>query len=433
MKRTDFLFSNRTVLIPGFVMFFFLVFVPIMQGTEELKTESTRANSEDERDRIDLLKQLNALGYLAGYTPADDNKNVTVYNKKLSYEGYNFYVSGHNTEIVMIDMEGKELHKWAVDVLKQWPDIDMTKWDCQRDGLTRTNTFSFRKAVLLENGDLLALISNIGLIKLDSDSRVLWDYRAYVHHDLDVDDSGNVYIITHEYIPDSPYNNGSPIFEDFIVVLDRNGHEIKKISILKALENSVFAPILHRMPKQEDPLHTNTIKILKTRLSEEVPFLKKGNVLVCILFLDMIGIIDMENERFVWTMSGLWRRPHEPSLLENGNMMIFDNQGITGKSRILEFHPLTKQVIWTYVGPPEKPFFSASCGTCQKLPNGNVLITESIKSRVFEVTRDGEIVWEFYNPHRVQFEKDPVEKKATLFDMVRINTDFTKSWFISPQ
>jgi hypothetical protein len=34
------------------------------------------------------------------------------------------------------------------------------------------------------------------------------------------------------------------------------------------------------------------------------------------------------------------------------------------------------------------------------LPNGNVLITESDGGRLFEVTRAGEIVWNFVNPTR---------------------------------
>jgi hypothetical protein len=34
------------------------------------------------------------------------------------------------------------------------------------------------------------------------------------------------------------------------------------------------------------------------------------------------------------------------------------------------------------------------------LPNGNTLITESDGGRLFEVTADGQIVWEFVNPVR---------------------------------
>ena len=37
-------------------------------------------------------------------------------------------------------------------------------------------------------------------------------------------------------------------------------------------------------------------------------------------------------------------------------------------------------------------------GNAQRLPNGNTLINEASIGRFFEVTRDGEIVWEYINP-----------------------------------
>jgi hypothetical protein len=36
-----------------------------------------------------------------------------------------------------------------------------------------------------------------------------------------------------------------------------------------------------------------------------------------------------------------------------------------------------------------------------RLPNGNTLIVESDAGRAFEVTAEGEIVWEFLNPDRM--------------------------------
>ena len=37
-------------------------------------------------------------------------------------------------------------------------------------------------------------------------------------------------------------------------------------------------------------------------------------------------------------------------------------------------------------------------GNAQRLPNGNTLINEASFGRFFEVTRDGDIVWEYVNP-----------------------------------
>ena len=42
--------------------------------------------------------------------------------------------------------------------------------------------------------------------------------------------------------------------------------------------------------------------------------------------------------------------------------------------------------------------FSLRMGNSQRLPNGNTLITESSFGRFFEVTREGEVVWEYVNP-----------------------------------
>jgi hypothetical protein len=37
-------------------------------------------------------------------------------------------------------------------------------------------------------------------------------------------------------------------------------------------------------------------------------------------------------------------------------------------------------------------------GNAQRLPNGNTLVCEASFGRFFEVTKDGEIVWEYVNP-----------------------------------
>ena len=73
----------------------------------------------------------------------------------------------------------------------------------------------------------------------------------------------------------------------------------------------------------------------------------------------------------------------------------------------------------------EDPFFTATCGTAERLPNGNTLITESDNGRAFEVTPDKEIVWEFYNPHRAGPDDEYI---ATLFEVIRLPSDFPTDW-----
>jgi hypothetical protein len=50
------------------------------------------------------------------------------------------------------------------------------------------------------------------------------------------------------------------------------------------------------------------------------------------------------------------------------------------------------------------------------LPNGNTLITESDRGRVFEITPSGEIVWEFFIPEFQKKEK----RRPTIYRMMRI-------------
>ena len=51
--------------------------------------------------------------------------------------------------------------------------------------------------------------------------------------------------------------------------------------------------------------------------------------------------------------------------------------------------------VWTHAADPPESFYSAAMSGAQRLPNGNTLVTESRGMRMFEVTRDGEKVWEF--------------------------------------
>ena len=117
-----------------------------------------------------------------------------------------------------------------------------------------------------------------------------------------------------------------------------------------------------------------------------------------------------------------------------GNILILDNGGTAGYgaliqgltavdgtklghfpnkqrhfSRVLEINPVTKQIVWEYKNPirtkdrnrdgiaagNERRFYSCIMSGCQRLMNGNTLITEADTGRIFEVTKSGEVVWEF--------------------------------------
>ena len=51
-------------------------------------------------------------------------------------------------------------------------------------------------------------------------------------------------------------------------------------------------------------------------------------------------------------------------------------------------------------------FYSMARGANQRLANGNTLVTESDDGRLFEITSEGEVVWEFLNPNMTD-EREP--------------------------
>jgi Arylsulfotransferase (ASST) len=96
-----------------------------------------------------------------------------------------------------------------------------------------------------------------------------------------------------------------------------------------------------------------------------------------------------------------------------GNLLVFDDQGGAGfppaplgiyaGSRILEIEPIKKEIVWQYTGEnsgrPVWSFFSSFVSSAQRLPNGNTLIDEGMDGRFFQVTPEGDIVWEYVLPY----------------------------------
>ncbi len=59
---------------------------------------------------------------------------------------------------------------------------------------------------------------------------------------------------------------------------------------------------------------------------------------------------------------------------------------------------MSNQIVWIYSSKRNTAFFSHIASGCQRLPNGNTLICASTEGHIFEVTNDGELVWEYFNP-----------------------------------
>ena len=143
---------------------------------------------------------------------------------------------------------------------------------------------------------------------------------------------------------------------------------------------------------------------------------------MCWRNLNLVGVIDPATEEFVWTWGfDELEHPHHPSLLPNGNILIFDNGKFRAYSRVVEVNPLTNEIVWEYRAKPPESFFSESRGAAQRLPNGNTLITEITRGRVFDVTPSGETMWEFFEPDVRRGRLISEVERATIYRMMRVD------------
>jgi len=65
---------------------------------------------------------------------------------------------------------------------------------------------------------------------------------------------------------------------------------------------------------------------------------------------------------------------------------------------VIELDPRTHKTVWEYRAKPAYTFFSPHISGAQRLPTGNTLICEGQWGRLFEVTPEGDIVWEYVSP-----------------------------------
>jgi outer membrane protein assembly factor BamB len=313
-------------------------------------------------------------------------------------------------------MQGRTVHQWKQPFHDIWDETAV-----MRKPVPERQIY-FHKARAFPNGDLLAVYDGIGdtpwgygMVKLDKDSNVIWKNLGHrFHHDFAVAGNGRIFGISHEFRREPLEHNSHlqvPLLEDFVVMLSPNGNTLKQISLLEALRNSRFGRELWRILHFTlwDPLHTNSIEVLDDKtaaaLRNNVPVAEPGQVLLAFRELDggSIALLDVDKEQIVWVLSGSWRSPHDPDILPNGNILMFDNLGDFGpggESRVVEVNPATGGVIWEYGGDADHPLSSHWRSDQQRLANGNTLITESNGARLVEITPQGDIVWEYINPVR---------------------------------
>ncbi|MCA9079179.1 MAG: hypothetical protein KDA58_01420 [Planctomycetaceae bacterium] len=377
------------------------------------------------RDQMGLKNQTYS-GDTWGIEP-QATRGVTIHIPERSQPGGTLFGSTHEHYVRLIDADGKVLHQWGRpyrELFQGRPGFDA--WMGEMDAFVR-------RSQVFPNGDLLALYetsmttpNGLGLVKFDKDSNVLWQLDRRTHHDFTTDEQGMIFVLT-QTICGEPHpafpKLTTPYIDDSLSIVSPEGVELQSFSLLDVLGKSQFArPRTMLMYGDGDALHSNTVQVVTAEFAAHHSGLEAGDLLVCLRNLNLLVAIRPATEEVVWGTTGPWHHPHDPNILPNGNLLIFDNcyaQGTVAGSRVIEFNPRTHGIEWEF-GATESFRFRSDVRACQqRLPNGNTLITESDRGRLREVTREGELVWEFVQPHTGGPDQNlvPVIMGATRVDL----------------
>ena len=308
---------------------------------------------------------------------------VTLLKPDKCDKSYRLYSSRGSETAHIIDLDGRKVHSWSYPQGHTW-----------------------HYAEILPDGHLVAIIKDVMILELDWRSKLVWSAKLRAHHDFARLPNGNTLVVSRRTLP-NPWTDSGKLSCDILVELNSDNKVIWEWKLEEhARDIARHVPV--QMPPSKlfgDWPHINTIEVLPDGpTARKDPRFKAGKLLFCGRHIDTIGVIDRQTEKVVWAWGpGALLGPHMPTMLANGHLLIYDNGSnrstqVRGYTRIVEFDPISEKIVWEYKADPPSHFYSRARGSNQRLPNGNTLIAESDPGRFFEVTPQGEMVWEFYNP-----------------------------------
>jgi hypothetical protein len=209
--------------------------------------------------------------------------------------------------------------------------------------------------------------------------------------------------------------------EDTLLHVSADGKALEEINVIDAILKGGYQAILLtgqaaalRADTPLDPLHLNDVELVTDELANRIPKIKAGDFLVSLRMPSALAIISRESKAVVWSMVGPFLGQHDPDIFDDGTLLIFDNRAEMkqrtpvhwleqpqgwGFSRILRLDPATQQVLWSFEGSEDFPFYTSIQGKQQILANGNILISDPEGGRAFEVSpaHENQVVWEYVN------------------------------------
>ncbi len=315
---------------------------------------------------------------------------LTGWDPSQTYDGYTLFAPNGSTSAYLIDMRGEVVHTWDI-ADPSGPD---SAWYVS----------------LLENGNLLVLLDRPAadapvfvwkggaVMEVDWQGNVLWEFEDPAqHHDARLLANGNLLLLRTELTPPDvaervqggqPGSGGNGMWCDWVAEVTLDGETVWEWHAWEHLN-----PETDRVNWQDfraEWTHGNSV--------EQMP---DGNILISFRNINTVAIVDRESGAITWKLAApVIAQQHDATCLANGNILIFDNGAhrlnvSLPYSRVIEVDRETKEIVWQYTDRAPMNFFSPFISGAQRLPNGNTLVTEGNFGRLFEVTPEGGLVWEY--------------------------------------
>jgi hypothetical protein len=295
----------------------------------------------------------------------------------------------------LIDLDGNVVHEWHVPDAEGFYAHLLPNGNLYWQGRTDEPVERFPMWSLFKGG----------LIReLDWDGNVVWEYRhPDQHHDARRLRNGNNILLALDPIPNEvaarvvggrPRTEapGGRMYSDALYEVTPGGEISWEWHAWQHLDPAV--DLITAQDERTEWTHANTV----SELADD-------NLLVSFRNISLVAIVDRASGELVWRLGHeVLGQQHDPQELPNGNILIFDNgahrvDAALNFSRVIEVDRRTHEIVWEYRDDPPHAFFSAYISGAQRLPNGNTLITEGAYGRIFEVTPEGETVWEYVSPY----------------------------------
>lgn len=339
---------------------------------------------------------------------------VTVHDAMLTQPGVTFFTAytGRVFQPFLVDMNGKVLHRWnaVYSVLfKGKQEIDLV-WDSRRH---------LHGSHLYPDGSVVVSFEYRGTVKLDRCSRPVWRLERSTHHALLPLPDGSFWTGSVDEPRDRP-RLASGHREDSILHVSADGKVLEEINLIDAVLKGGYEAILLQgdagRPENEsaDALHLNDIELVTNELAARIPQTAAGDFLVSLQHSNALAIVSRTSKAVVWSMVGPFLRQHDPDIVADGTLLVFDNRTDTfqatpmrwldepqtwGYSRLVRLDPVTQQVLWSFEGSRSFPFYTSAMGKQQILVNGNILVSDPEGGRAFEISpaHGNRVVWEYVN------------------------------------